>query len=132
MDLSKVFGIINHDLLLAKRKAYGSSKNALTLMCNYLKNSKQKVVINNSTTKAVVAGVPQGFIDGPLLFSIFINNPVLFIQYTIIENYADDSNIISVSGNNKKNLKKLLLSGFQTLPECFPDNYMIIILKIRL
>ena len=62
MDLSKDFDTFNHDLLLAKLKAYSFSKDALTLMCNHLKNRKQRVVINKrtSTTKTVVAGVPQG------------------------------------------------------------------------
>ena len=49
MDLSKTFDTINPNLLLAKLKAYHLSKDALTLMCSYLKNSKQRVVINNST-----------------------------------------------------------------------------------
>ena len=37
MDLSKVFDTINHDLLLTKLKTYGLSKEALSLMCSYLK-----------------------------------------------------------------------------------------------
>ena len=41
MEFSKAFDIINHDLLLAKLKAYGFSKDALTLMCTHLKNRKQ-------------------------------------------------------------------------------------------
>ena len=48
IDLAKAFDTINHDLLLAKLKAYDFSRDALTLMCSYLKNAKQKVVINNS------------------------------------------------------------------------------------
>ena len=61
MDFSKAFDTINHDMLLAKLKAYGFSKDALTLMCGYLKQSQQKAVIINSasTTQSVIAGVPQ-------------------------------------------------------------------------
>ena len=47
MDLLRNFHIINQDLLPAKLKAYGFSKDAVTLVCNYLKYRKQRVVINN-------------------------------------------------------------------------------------
>ena len=39
-DLSKTFETINHDLLLAKLKAYSFSKQALSFMCSYLKNRR--------------------------------------------------------------------------------------------
>ena len=72
MDFSKAFDTIDHDLLLTKLKTYGFSKDALALMCSYLKNRKQKVIINNSanTAETAVAGVPQGSSDGPLLFNL--------------------------------------------------------------
>ena len=81
MDLSKAFDTVNHGLLLQKLKAYGFSDDALTLMCTYLKNQKQRVVINNSAsiTETVIVGVPQGSADGLLLFGVFINNLVLVI-----------------------------------------------------
>ena len=62
MDLSKAFDTINHDLLLAKLKAYAFSKQALSLRCSYLKNGRQRVQINNkfSSFKEIIAGVPQG------------------------------------------------------------------------
>ena len=65
MVLSKAFDTINHDLLLAKLKAYGFSINALDLMYSYLKNRKQLVQINESfsSAKKVHAGVPHGSID---------------------------------------------------------------------
>ena len=47
VDLSKAFDTINHDLLLTKLKAYGFSKQALSFMCSYLKNRRQRVQINN-------------------------------------------------------------------------------------
>ena len=59
-NLSKAFDTINHDLLLAKLKAYGFSKQALSFMCSYLKNRRQRVQISNnfSSLKEVKAGVP--------------------------------------------------------------------------
>ena len=60
-----------------------------------------------------------------MLFNTFLKDLVLFKQYTILDNYVNDNNI-SISGNNKENFKKLLLSGIVTLTEWFNDNYMII------
>ena len=82
MDLSKAFDTINHDLLIVKLKAYGFSKEALKLMKSYLKNWKQKMQINNkfSSERDIIAEVQQGSIDGPLLFNLFINDLVFFIE----------------------------------------------------
>ena len=78
MDLSRAFNTINRDLLLAKLHAYGFLRNALNLMCSYLKNRKQRLQSNSnfSATKTVIAGVLQGSKDGPLLFNFFINDLV--------------------------------------------------------
>ena len=70
MDLLKAFDTINHGLLLAKLKAY-----IWFFKANYLKKRRQRVQINNkfSSLKEVMVGIPQGSIDGPLLFNLFIN-----------------------------------------------------------
>ena len=62
---------INHDQMLAKLKAYGFSTDALNLMHSYLKNRKEKIQINEKfgSEKDVIAGVPRGSIDRPLLFN---------------------------------------------------------------
>ena len=43
VDLSKAFDSINHNLLLAKLKAYGLSQCAMSLMSSYLLGLKRRV-----------------------------------------------------------------------------------------
>ena len=47
MDLSKAFDSLNHELLLAKRKAYGLDSNSVTFMKSCLTNRLQRCKINN-------------------------------------------------------------------------------------
>ena len=48
MDLSRAFGFIPHDLIIAELQAYGFDENALVLVYSYLKERKQSVRINNT------------------------------------------------------------------------------------
>ena len=101
LDLSKAFDTINHKILLSKLKYYGISGVPLQLLDNYLTNRSQYVVIKNikSNTLQITTGVPQGFILGPLLFLIYIND---FSQSSLAFNfisYADDTTLLSTLGN---------------------------------
>ena len=65
-------------------------------MCSYLKDRRQAVQINNNFSSYKYIGVPQGSIDGPLLFNLFINDLVLFLSKTILSTYSDDNNLYSI------------------------------------
>ena len=92
--------------MLVKLKAYGFQTNPLNLTHSYLQSRKQKVLINNkfNLERNIIAGVPQGSIDGPLLLNLFINGLVFFIQYSVLSNFADDNNLF-VIGKNKEDIK---------------------------
>ena len=75
----------------AKLKAYGFSTN--TLNQSHLNYRKQKVQINNKfcLERNAMAGFLQWFTEGPLLFNLFINDLMFFIQYSVLSNCADDN-----------------------------------------
>ena len=82
MDLSKALDCLPHDLLLLKFKYYCLSGNALKLMKRYLTNRKQCVILGSikSDFEAILIGVPQGSIMGPVLFNIFVNDIFHFVK----------------------------------------------------
>ena len=119
MNQSKAFDTINHDILLVKLHAYGFSKTALNLMCSYLENRKQRVQINSFPAKTIIAGVPQSSIGGPLLFQLLINEIVLFLTETMLSNYDDDSNLLSIA----KYINKVA-EDFGIVTNWFYENFM--------
>ena len=92
-DLSKSFGCLSHELLIAKLGAYGFVKYSLKLVNSYLSNRKQRVKINNrySSWTEISFVVPQDSILGSLLFNVFICDMFYFLEDFDIGNYAEDS-----------------------------------------
>ena len=91
-DISKAFDKVWHKGLLNKLQKAGVSGSLLAWFEDYLKARKQKVVINGqeSSTKTIEAGVPQGSVLGPLLFLLYINDIVENININV-RLYADDT-----------------------------------------
>ena len=95
-DISKAFDKVWHQGLLYKLKQNGISGNLLEILTGFLKDRKQRVVLNgqNSLWANIEAGVPQGSILGPLLFLIYIND-LPDNQSTNVKLFADDTSLFS-------------------------------------
>ena len=74
LDISKAFDKVWHKGINYKLKQNGVAGNLLNTLADFLKDRKQRVVLNgqNSTWVNVEAGFPQGSILLPLLFLIYI------------------------------------------------------------
>ena len=93
MDLSKAFDMIPNDLLLAKLAALRGAPVSLPLLRSYLTDRSQRIRIEDVTCVVVffLKGTPQASVLGPILFDIFLNDLLYFINRANLSNYADDN-----------------------------------------
>ena len=126
IDLSKAFDTIPHDLLLAKLKAYGMTKECCSFFQSYLRNRMQRVKIGDTFSEwtMVKRGVPQGSVLGPMFYNIFSSDLFHCIPSGKLHSYADDCQIYD-SHMEPNELDKLIQNYVTSVNQWFRINGMI-------
>ena len=93
LDFSKAFDTFPHRRLLGKLEHYGVKGSLLAWIESFLIGRTQSVLVDGVRSKeeAVMSGVPQGTVLGPLLFILYINDlPAQVHSATRCRLFADD------------------------------------------
>ena len=82
LDLSRAFDSLDHTIMLEKICNVGIRGKPFQLFTDYFTNRQQSVFCNNeySFFGDIKQGTPQGFILGPILFLIYINDIIKAIN----------------------------------------------------
>ncbi len=105
IDLRKAFDTVPHQRLLKKLKGYGIEGNIYSWIEDFLKDRKQKVVVNGeeSDWTDIQSGIPQGSVLGPVLFLIYVNDLPDVVE-CMIKMFADDTKLYGqVNGQDGSN-----------------------------
>ena len=120
IDLAKTFDTVDHSLLLERLLISGFDEDACSWFRNYLHGRRQCVKMGDGQSGflPVKAGVPQGSILGPVLFTIYINKIVSSLCDCQIHLYADDTILYCTADSATLAIEKLQRS-FNTIQHSF-------------
>ena len=94
LDLRKAFDTVPHKRLLLKLHAYGIEGKILEWIKDWLRNRKQKVVVQGieSSCLPVTSSVVQGSVLGPLCFTVYMDDLEKGLT-SFISKFADDTKL---------------------------------------
>jgi retron-type reverse transcriptase len=104
-DISKAFDRVWHAGLLHKLRSFGYPDWLTALLRSWLQDRSFSVIWGgeSSTTRQIEAGVPQGSVLSPILFSVFsADMPCDFGRNVMAALYADDTALIARSANGNQ------------------------------
>ena len=123
VDLSKPFGCVVHDLLMAKLSAYGFDYNSQKLISSFLSDRKFRTKIGSSYSPYLnlLVSVPEGSISSPLLFDTYMCNLFLCDCESNI-NYADGITLYACEPNKDLVLSRYSYYSFYMVSEQLFEN----------
>ena len=119
-DLKKAFDRVWHPGLLAKLEAAGIRGSALAWIKSFLTARRHTTIIDGCTSlfEEIEAGVPQGAILSPLLFSVYVNDLPSAAPGCDVNLFADDTSAY-VSSPSPTQLNKDLQTAANSLSAWF-------------